>query len=135
MRFTCDDFKFWDTGSHLSVIGYMGDYRDIEIPSHVNGRPVTVISEGAFNRKELNSVYIPDTVSVIGVSAFQHSNLFKVNIPDSVTEIKDSAFRDNNLTEVDIGCNVFRIRDNAFLNNNLTSIVIPDSNSDRRKFF
>jgi TolB-like protein len=76
------------------------------IPSNVFGSPVTEIGEGAYSRKNLTSVVIPDSVTSIGKQAFYDNNLTSVVIGNSVTSIGDYAFSGNKLTSVVIGNSV-----------------------------
>lgn len=65
----------------------------LTIPSEVNGKKVTEITNGAFGiYTNLKSVTIPKTVKTIGQSAFYSTKLSKVTIPNSVTYIGMNAF-------------------------------------------
>ncbi|HRR75695.1 MAG TPA: leucine-rich repeat protein [Ruminococcus sp.] len=65
----------------------------VEIPSSIDGVPVTVIGIYAFNGSSIQSVKIPDTVTEIGHWAFcMCDNLTSVTIPDSVQKIGIRAF-------------------------------------------
>lgn len=75
----------------------------IDIPSELDGHPVTRIGEYAFfGCRSLQSVTsIPDTVVRIGEYAFKNcAQLATVNIPASVTEIGEDAFYGTALNEV-----------------------------------
>lgn len=79
-------------------------YTSYTIPSGIK-----TIAKGAFyNRYNLRSVTIPNTVTTIEMQAFQECGLSSVTIPSSVNSIGQSAFA---------GCN------------NLTSIVVESGNS------
>ena len=103
----------------------------IEIPSTINGYPVTVIGESAFNRCHyLTSVIIPDSVTSIGKNAFYDlRGLTSVTIGNGVTTIGESAFYgSNSLSSVTIGNNVTDIGSSAFeWCVSLSSVTIPDS--------
>lgn len=137
-----DSIGFDDDYSVL--VDYEGESKDIEIPNFVK-----VISDFAFDNKELKSVTIPESVISIGDSAFRDNKLTSIDIPDSVISIGKHAFTDNKLRSIDIpdsvisigqhcfesngilnmkiGINVETIGDSAFSDNKLTSIDIPDS--------
>ncbi|MCB5559809.1 leucine-rich repeat protein, partial [Anaerosalibacter bizertensis] len=108
-----------------TVTGYKGKDRDIVIPNEIDGEPVWTIGEGAFKEKNLNTIYIPNSVMAIGVEAFAGNELVEVNIPNSTMYIKSGAFRDNKLSKINISKNVQKIESNAFRNNKLIEVNIP----------
>ena len=120
-EYYCDGFRYIENGDMTAtVIGY--DDRSVsrlEIPSHLNGRKVTDIGNGAFTWfTQLRTMVIPDSVTGIGSSAFHGcesleeinlpeklkkiptycfygcTSLKQIKIPDGVTEIGSSAFGD-----------------------------------------
>jgi len=68
---------------------------EINIPSEIEGYPVTCIGSGAFSQwSNIKKVTIPDTVTEIRELAFEMCyNLNYVDIPDSVTYIGKGAFQ------------------------------------------
>jgi uncharacterized repeat protein (TIGR02543 family) len=122
-------FQYTGTGLGLTITGYTGEYyKYIEIPSYIEGKPVTAIEEWAFFGKEWYGVTIPSGVTSIGDYAFGGNYLTSVTIPDSVTSIGDFAFADNyQLTSVTIPNSVTSIGASVFFNSQLTSVTIPDS--------
>ncbi|MGG7131315.1 leucine-rich repeat protein [Clostridium perfringens] len=97
----------------VMITGYHGNKTDIEIPSHIDGKEVTVIAPMAFAprppkatensmteppRGKLKSVKLPNTLKYIGVQAFVFNQLTEITIPDSVTEVGEFAFGMNNIT-------------------------------------
>lgn len=72
----------------VTGIGYVED-RDIEIPSHYKGIPVTTIAKNAFaNNTNLVSVVIGDSVTKIEAGAFNGcSNLIRVVLGKAVKDI------------------------------------------------
>lgn len=87
------DLEFEETEASIRITDY-SDYAigDLSIPAEINGKPVTVIGEDAFNRSDLDVVKIPDTVLVIEESAFWNSTAKRIEIPASVTAIDYNAF-------------------------------------------
>lgn len=67
---------------------------EIEIPSKINGLPVTIIGDRAFeNCQNLINVAIPNSVTQICWCAFRScNNLTSITIPNSVMNIGDLAF-------------------------------------------
>lgn len=82
-------------GDHVELTGTELDADELEIPSILENRPVTVIADEAFrDNTALVSVTIPDSVTTIQDGAFSGCvNLGSISIPDSVTSIGKSAFQ------------------------------------------
>jgi len=101
------DFAFTTYNGAVTITKYTGSGGAVIIPGAIDGLPVTMIRDHAFDH----------CVSVTGVT-----------IPDSVLGIEDWAFGYcTNLTNITIGKRVTRIGDNAFDNcSGLTSVMIPD---------
>ncbi|MBO1005306.1 leucine-rich repeat protein [Pseudogracilibacillus auburnensis] len=132
----------------LTITGYNGIDTDIEIPSEINGKTVTIIGEHAFSDKGLTSVIFPDTITTIGDFAFQSNRLTAIDLPDhlltigaysfasnvlekmvipnSVTRINVGAFDSNKLDRVEFGTGLIYIGDDAFRKNKLSSAKMPD---------
>ncbi len=93
---------------------YNGTDTEIMIPDHIAGKPVTRIGKRCFSpcsttscevslvRRNIRSVYIPDTVICIEECAFHEcQSLAEITIPNSVVTIEDLAFDHcRSLTEV-----------------------------------
>ncbi|MBB6670090.1 InlB B-repeat-containing protein [Cohnella nanjingensis] len=122
------DFEWQDDGTNITITGYHNDsVKAVEIPPEIDNKPVTAVESSAFQRKNLTSVKIPDSVTSIGDSAFAYNQLTSVAIPASVTSIGTRAFLSNQLTSVTISAGVTSIGSFAFAYNLLTNIAIPAS--------
>ncbi|MFC0852741.1 leucine-rich repeat protein [Halalkalibacter oceani] len=120
-----------------TIDGWNADFGDVpsdlRIPDEVMGLTVTHIrdgatfNEGAFERKDIETLELPDTLEYIGNRAFAYNDLRDIEVPDNVTEIGRYAFSNNNLTGVIIPDSALRIDVNAFADNNLTEVIISDS--------
>jgi hypothetical protein len=102
------DFSFTTNADAITITGYSGICQSVNIPSAINGFPVTSIGANAFFFcTNLTNVNIPGGITSIGNGAFQFCiNLTSVTIPTGVTSIGEVAF---------YGCT------------SLTNAVIPDS--------
>ncbi|PZM83272.1 hypothetical protein DLH72_03825 [Candidatus Gracilibacteria bacterium] len=121
---------------------------DLDIPTTINGKPVTEINANAFKQKGLKTVSGPSilrigesafegnillisinlpSVTNIGNNAFSHNQLTNINLPQ-VTTIGDAAFRNNRLTSINLPL-VTDIGNSAFYSNGLTSINFPQVTS------
>jgi hypothetical protein len=90
-----DDFTYSDDGTSITITDYPTDaVGAVEIPSTINGKPVTSIGDYAFSGcYGLTSVSIPSSVTSIGSYAFYFcTELTSVSIPSSVTSIANGAF-------------------------------------------
>ena len=130
-----NDFTFEDNGSGITITGYTGTESDITIPAEINGKPVTAIKDGEYQRRvfpyNLTSVIIPNSIITIGKYVFYDNNasadakrLTSVTIGNSVITIGDGAFEYNSLTSVTIPNSVTTIGNMAFDANPLTSVTI-----------
>jgi len=87
---------------------------DVVIPSKINGVDVVKIGSGAFRKKGITSVYLPNTIETIGYISFEDNNISTIEVPSSVTLTGRGAFNNNPLTNVkinnmdmEIGCGAF----------------------------
>lgn len=110
-------YTFSSTGEHL--VGFVLKYNYEIYNSTFRGC------------KQLNDVYIPNSVTTIGSSAFEGcTGLTSVTIPESVTSIESDAFSYcDGLTTLDLGTGVQSIGNNAFYQcRGLTgTLIIPNS--------
>ena len=105
---------------------------DLVIPSSYNDKPVTRIMAQGFNRANISSASIPNSISDIGYCAFSScSGVTSFEIPSSVRTIGRSAFSFNNLNSLTIPSGVVSIGPNAFsYSGYFQSITIPDTVED-----
>ena len=125
------------TSSDVTFLnGEISDYlntveKDIIIPDNFGGVTVTSIKAktygGVFEKKQLTSVLLPNSLTTIGERAFANNLLTSVAIPNSVSIIEASTFGGNLLKSVVIPNSITSIKDGAFYWNQLTSVVIPNS--------
>jgi hypothetical protein len=139
--------------SNAIIVAYLGDKKDIVIPTHFKDILVTKINWWAFSDLDINSIYIHKEITEIGEGAFSNcSNLRKVSIenqsklkkignksfyntkiqelyiPDTVIEIGERAFQDcKELQTVTISkkSNLSRLGRSAFSSTSIEDIYIP----------
>lgn len=101
---------------------------DVIIPDKIDGQTVTDIGYGAFDKKGITSVVIPDSVRNFAHYAFRGNKLTEVVLPSSLKKVNGAdVFKDNNLTSVTFSSDITEISSGAFSGNNLTKIEIPNS--------
>ena len=149
-----DDWKIYiSEEGNISIKDYKGSSENVEIPDNFDGFPVVSIGQNAFQKEDVVSVTIPDSVTYIGWGAFSScsklksvvigksvetisesafsycESLEKIVIPDSVKKIKEYAFRGcENLTSVDFGNSLEEIGNEAFYRcSRLTSVDFGNS--------
>ena len=92
------EFEYYEDNDNGDIVitGHANPVGHIEIPSHIDGKPVTGIGMNAFNDcADITSVTIPNSVTSIGDLAFYGcSGLTSVTIPGSVTRIGSYVFGD-----------------------------------------
>ncbi|MBP5362794.1 MAG: leucine-rich repeat protein [Ruminococcus sp.] len=111
-------YKYLKYSDHIEISFCNTSATSADIPSTIEGLPVTVIGMYAFQNRPLKSVTIPDTVTEIGHYAFGYcSELKSVTIPDSVQKIGIRAFEScPALEEVNFPDHLVEIQSNAFEN-------------------
>lgn len=93
MLSTKSSFKYSTSGGSVTIMGYTGTDIDVEIPSNIDGLPVTKIGEEAFKNALVRSVTIPSSVREIDWFAFSGCTcLESITIPSSVLTINYGAF-------------------------------------------
>lgn len=87
------NFKYTLDNGQVTITGYTGKSLDVEIPSNIEGFPVTDIGEGAFQNTYVRSVVVPSSVRRIDWFAFSGCTcLESITLPSSVLSIEYGAF-------------------------------------------
>ena len=86
-------FELSENGDYALVIGYTGEAKKVNIAESYEGKPVKVISEGAFKGKAITSVVIPNSVTEICPNAFNScTSLVSVTVGNNITSVGYRAF-------------------------------------------
>lgn len=87
------DFDYTIQNGEVIITGYKGTGGEVEIPSNIDGYPVTEIAGYTFsNLSNIWKIKIPDTVKRIGNVAFMSTSITDITIPSGVQNIPFSAF-------------------------------------------
>lgn len=79
----------------VTITKFDGSVDTVEIPTEIDGMPVTKIGSTAFYECALTSIVIPEGVTTIASGAFWHSkSLADVSLPSTLTTIESFAFND-----------------------------------------
>lgn len=122
------DFDF--DASSGTIKKYKGTATDVVIPEKINGKTVTTIGKGAFGRKGLTSVVIPEGVETIDQGAFSANSLTTIKLSSTVKQIERLAFGANkNLSKVELNEGLEYIGQQAFFSDTSLAgeITIPST--------
>ena len=123
-----------ESAGSLTIIRSEGKTKQLIIPATINDIPVTAIGDGAFTRKGLTLVTIPDSVTRIGENAFSFNELTTLVIGNNVETIDRGAFSNNKLNDITIGEGVKSIGMGAFMDNELVQVVLPNGLTDIKPY-
>ncbi len=130
------EMTFTNLGDSLALDSYNGTDTEVEIPSEIDGIPVTKIEQKAFYENDtIESVTIPGTVTEIVWEAFYRcENLESVVLNEGLTRIGEGVFANcSNLTTINIPASVSEIGLAAFAGcDNMINLTISDGNQDYR---
>jgi hypothetical protein len=129
-----DDFTIiTNLDNTITITKYTGAGGNVEILAEIDGLPVTIVGESAFEDvTSVTSVTILDSVTNIENYAFYNcSGLTNVTIGNNVSFIGDKAFSFcTSLTGITIPASVAAIGQNVFLDcSSLTAITVDAANS------
>ncbi len=91
---TNDGFFYKITDGEVTITAYEGEATDLAIPGTIEGYPVTVIGEDAFNCNfDIESVVIPEGVRIVdGYAFYGCDKLTDITLPKSVEQVGTYAF-------------------------------------------
>lgn len=76
-------FTVSETNGEVTVTGYTGTETKVRVPSHIDGKPVTAIGNGAFRgHSEITVLFLPDGIASFGTNVLTGcSNLYALRTP------------------------------------------------------
>lgn len=113
----------------LTITGYTGKDKDLDIPRKINDKKVVKIGDGAFENLDIKSVYFFADVVEIGDNAFKNcKSLESIDIPNETKKIGKSAFEGcSRLKDIIIWGDISKFEDKVFKGcTSLTEIDIPN---------
>lgn len=90
-------YQIEELDEEIHLLRYLDDCSSlVEIPSFINGKPVTSIGDSCFNcHSEIEQLVFPSSLVSIGAFAFTMCRrIHELILPDSITEIGICTFRD-----------------------------------------
>lgn len=115
----------------ISITGYSGGSREVEIPAVIGGLPVLTIADEAFYRSDIDNISLPDSIRYIGDYAFYDCSFGNLAFPESLISIGSYAFSYTPLGRAHFSEGLKSIGEYAFLNcEALESVYIPSSVTD-----
>lgn len=122
-----------DDGSQFVLIKKaISTQETLEIPSHIDGIPVEIIDNYAFQDcKNIKTVILPDSIKELRRNAFGNCSLLTtINLPEGLTYIGESAFLGcSSLTSIELPNNLKFLGNSAFEGCKSLSgkIIIPET--------
>ena len=104
--------------------------KELTIPSHYKGKPVTTIAYSGFEYgSNLEKVTLPNTITTIMGCGFRScKNLTEINLPDSLTKMEDSALSGcTSLAKITIPKNLTTLNKGVFASTAITEMHVPDN--------
>ncbi len=94
-KLTYGDLTYSLEDGSVVITGYTGSAETVEIPTEIDGMPVTKIGNTAFYGGSLTSIVIPEGITTIASGAFWHcKGLADLSLPSTLTTIESFAFND-----------------------------------------
>lgn len=128
---TYENLKYKKYADYVEITGYDGTIEgEVIIPSEIDGLSVTSIGNWAFyNRSDLISITIPDTVIYVKMGAFNATPWLSTKRAENSLVIVNNVVVDGRTCKGDVVIpdGVVSIGEGAFGGSDLTSVIIPDS--------
>lgn len=89
-----ESLTYYNYEDHIEIYSFDQSVTTLEIPAEIEGLPVTVIGERAFeNATSLESVVVPENVTTLSSNCFNKcTSLKSISLPSTLKTIKNLAF-------------------------------------------
>ena len=110
------NLKYKKFSDHIEIYDCNDGTTTLNIPSTIDGLPVTGISRYAFQCSSITSITLPESIKTIGYYAFSMSNnLTSLTLPSSIEVVEMHAFENcNNLETIKFPNKLVKIHDHCF---------------------
>ena len=78
--------------SRVEIESYIGNEKDIVIPSRINDKNVTSIKAGSFNGLDIETLVLPYTLGSVGHGTFTNCHIGNLVFYDNLVDIDDDSF-------------------------------------------
>lgn len=97
---TYENLEYTVTNGEVTITRYAGTDEAVTVPAEIDGKPVTVIGDGAFTVSKAKNIQLPKSITKIGMMAFMGSTDAIINLTDlkNLTYIGAYAFVDTGLS-------------------------------------
>ena len=108
------DFTFDTTNGYIT--GYNGSDKDVVIPNEIAGYTIRGIKAGCFQKTDITTIVIPDTITEIKENVFNGcSHLKEIHMSNNIVSIGEYAFAGcSTIKKVEIPYSVKEVANNAF---------------------
>lgn len=84
------------------LVSYSGDDKEVILPSFVDGKKLVSIRNGCFSNKNMDILFISNTVNQVQKGAFSDCGITTLCLFDSLREISDASFENTDIGKVRI---------------------------------
>lgn len=87
------DFEYKEENGKITITKYIGESKEVVIPSQIEGKDVTALGFNCFYGQDITRLVCPNTLESIGSDAFGYcSELKEIELNEGLQEIRENAF-------------------------------------------
>lgn len=124
------DFTYSVTDGEVCILSYLGEGAYVNVPSKIEGCPVTAMGDQAFYETSVRCVSLPDTIRTLGHHTFGGcTDLIYADMPQDLEVLPPATFESCfRLMEPGLNDGLKKIESTAFWGNQyLTGLMLPES--------